>query len=1351
MWCGAFNFAPGDVVPLAPLGTTMPDGRTIARRGILGIDSEGMLCSARELGLGDDHSGILVLPGRRAARRALRRGARVGATTSCSTSTSPATGPTAGRYVGVARDLAAKLGVAVHAAGAAGARRRRRGRTADHGRDRRRRPLRPLHVDRAVRRRRRPVGAVDGRAADGGRHAPDQQRRRRQQLRDARARPAQPRLRPGDARRRRLPHPPRPRRRDDTTLDGVERTLERRRPADLRRRRPADRHRRDHGRRRHRDQRRDDDGRARRWPGSSRCRIGQTVARLGAALRGVGPLRAGRRPVRRSTRPIARFVELLGETCPDLVVARRRRRRAGSGAAARERSSTPCGSAEVNRILGTPLGAPTTCRRCSTRSASPCRGDGDVRTVAPARRGGPTATSEIDVIEEVARHYGYDRIGKAVPTSTVHGRLSVAQQRRRRLREVLLGLGITEAMPNPFLGPGRRSAGPGSTATRCGSPTRWSPRRACCARRCGPGLLRAIAFNESHRRHRRRAVRDRPRLPAGAGRAARRVRGARRRARRRRRRRRRSPCGGRSPPAMGVGARIDQGRVPAGLHPTRSATLSPDATSIGAVGEVAPDVLEAFGIDGAGGRARARPRVTCSTTSPSRRSGSRPAGTRRATSTWRSRCPTTCRPRGWTRRSARAPAACSSTSSCSTSTAAPASADGRRSLAYRLRLQAPDRNLTDADVAEVRQQVTRADGQARRRAARLMTVAVVVRIGPVGGPPAPAACRGGCGSSCRCCVSALLFGAVAVAVRTSGDDEGESISGPAEASCRRSSTPPRTCSGPCRRRRTIADELGAAYGEVTRRVQPSSPTSDDWPSPPRFDRLPDAEARLLGRTLGAIQAQLSPTEVDGAADGRRPGAPTSCSPSALARATVVTIDPDGTARDQALAMLPFSRPGPDRVRRPRRPSSSAGDLDALAARIDAALSDAGAAELVSSVANVVSARLADATSPTSAPSSCERLRHRRRAADSRRATPPRSVDGPHGPIRELATRHPCVIWYKRCVSDTGSRRATGRVSWRRGRRGRRRARRGGRAGGAGRAPQVVGVGGEQVVGLGVEHEPGAGLDLALELARPPAGVAAEHAQGADRRRSRRAGSAARSAEARSPLSGARCSSASCERLSVRARAIRASGSTGPPTNTSDGSVCRPTQASSGSPSSSGLGRLSTSPERALVVVLEHVDHRAVEVRVLERRGGQQEPALGRRAPRDHVRHSARRRCAAQAIVDCMIMRIDRMIMRWLLAPAIIGASGLHRRRAAAAARRPPRHRRRLRHRRHPGRHAAPATCTRRWPRPTPTCVFDDVRPRRASTGSTSCSSACPTRRAWRWRRSSSGGSAASSTCRRRSG
>ena len=54
----------------------MPDGRVIEPQPILGIESDGMLCSARELGLGDDHAGILILPREHAARRAVRRGAR---------------------------------------------------------------------------------------------------------------------------------------------------------------------------------------------------------------------------------------------------------------------------------------------------------------------------------------------------------------------------------------------------------------------------------------------------------------------------------------------------------------------------------------------------------------------------------------------------------------------------------------------------------------------------------------------------------------------------------------------------------------------------------------------------------------------------------------------------------------------------------------------------------------------------------------------------------------------------------------------------------------------------------------------------------------------------------------------------------------------------------------------------------------------------------------------------------------------------------------------------------------------------------------------------------------------------
>ncbi|HUC33503.1 MAG TPA: hypothetical protein VMS14_08885, partial [Ilumatobacteraceae bacterium] len=61
VWCGAFNMQAGDVVPWATPGTAMPDGRVLEARPILGIPSEGMLCSARELGLGDDHAGIIIL------------------------------------------------------------------------------------------------------------------------------------------------------------------------------------------------------------------------------------------------------------------------------------------------------------------------------------------------------------------------------------------------------------------------------------------------------------------------------------------------------------------------------------------------------------------------------------------------------------------------------------------------------------------------------------------------------------------------------------------------------------------------------------------------------------------------------------------------------------------------------------------------------------------------------------------------------------------------------------------------------------------------------------------------------------------------------------------------------------------------------------------------------------------------------------------------------------------------------------------------------------------------------------------------------------------------------------------
>ena len=59
--CGAPNVAAGKLYPFAPTGTVMPGGLKIERRKIRGAVSNGMLCSARELGLGENHEGIMEL------------------------------------------------------------------------------------------------------------------------------------------------------------------------------------------------------------------------------------------------------------------------------------------------------------------------------------------------------------------------------------------------------------------------------------------------------------------------------------------------------------------------------------------------------------------------------------------------------------------------------------------------------------------------------------------------------------------------------------------------------------------------------------------------------------------------------------------------------------------------------------------------------------------------------------------------------------------------------------------------------------------------------------------------------------------------------------------------------------------------------------------------------------------------------------------------------------------------------------------------------------------------------------------------------------------------------------------
>ncbi|MET0325847.1 MAG: phenylalanine--tRNA ligase subunit beta, partial [Ilumatobacteraceae bacterium] len=697
VWCGAFNFKPGDVIPLATLGTEMPDGRTISTRGILGIDSEGMLCSARELGLGDDHSGILVLP--EGTPIGVPYGEALGRRDDVVLDLDVTRNrPDCQSYIGGARDLAAKLGVpftppappALPVADAGGPTTTV---TLDDG-DRCGRftstvltgvvvgSSTPWMAERLTAAGMRPINNVVDVSnyvmleLGQPNHAYDLATLGGGGFRIRRARPSETLV----------------------TLDGVERTLS---TEDL--------------------LICDGDDRpiglggimggaeteisattttvALEMAWFASMPIAQSVSRLGLRSEASARYERGVDPYVTDT-AIARFVELLGETCPDLAVAPGAVDERGPGLPPAARSCAVRIS-QVNRIIGTALTADDLPPLLDPIGYV-VSGDGDVRDVAlPSWR--PDSTEEIDVVEEVARHYGYDRVGKVLPTSTLHGRLSVRQQRRRRLRDVLLGLGITEAMPNPFLAPDTLvRAGLDGDALRITNPL--VAEESVLRTSLRPGLLRAIAFNESHRRTGVALFEVGHVYPPGPGEL---------------------PdeyealgvvLAGQEAPAaiavwreiaaaMGVGARIDQGRVPAGLHPTRSATLAAGRAPMGAVGEVAPEVLEAFGIT---------ERVAVLELDLRQVLDREPKPV-----AWKptSRHPSSDLDLAFSladdvpaekldKAIRQASAALLVDLELFDVYRGAGVPDGRRSLAYRLRLQAPDRNLTDADIAEVRQRVT---------------------------------------------------------------------------------------------------------------------------------------------------------------------------------------------------------------------------------------------------------------------------------------------------------------------------------------------------------------------------------------------------------------------------------------------------------------------------------------------------------------------------------------------------------------------------------------------------------------------------------------------------------------------
>ncbi|HVL06377.1 MAG TPA: phenylalanine--tRNA ligase subunit beta [Acidimicrobiales bacterium] len=254
-------------------------------------------------------------------------------------------------------------------------------------------------------------------------------------------------------------------------------------------------------------------------------------------------------------------------------------------------------TSRVNAILGTEL-SPGEVSGYLQPIGFGCTptGDGDFRVDIPSWR--PDCEREIDVVEEVARHHGYTSIARTMPPITRAGGLSPYQRDRRLVREVLVGAGLSEAWATSFLAPEDLArAGLAPDAVEVENPL--AAEESILRPSLLPGLLRAVAANAGHRRpdvalfeigHVFLQPFDGEHLPAEPEHLA--VSLAQRDA----------TDAVRIWNLLAAGLRLldpslQSAAVP-GLHPTRSAQALVSGQSVGAVGEVDPRVLAGHGIDG---------------------------------------------------------------------------------------------------------------------------------------------------------------------------------------------------------------------------------------------------------------------------------------------------------------------------------------------------------------------------------------------------------------------------------------------------------------------------------------------------------------------------------------------------------------------------------------------------------------------------------------------------------------------------------------------------------------------------------------------------------------------------------
>jgi phenylalanyl-tRNA synthetase beta chain len=185
------------------------------------------------------------------------------------------------------------------------------------------------------------------------------------------------------------------------------------------------------------------------------------------------------------------FVSLLASTQPDRPLRR------GATLDVRQRGphhlELPVRTARVNHVLGMSLDDDEVAALLRPLGFEVAAVGDALSVTVPTWR--PDVTREIDVIEEVARLYGYRRIARRVPSAprTAAG-LTPLQRQRRQVREILVGAGITEAWTTTFLAPGDLArAGLPDQAVEVENPLDRS--ESILRTSLLPGLLKSVRFN----------------------------------------------------------------------------------------------------------------------------------------------------------------------------------------------------------------------------------------------------------------------------------------------------------------------------------------------------------------------------------------------------------------------------------------------------------------------------------------------------------------------------------------------------------------------------------------------------------------------------------------------------------------------------------------------------------------------------------------------------------------------------------------------------------------------------------------------------------------------------------------